>query len=499
MRLSELEKYDNVVIQMHDNPDPDAIASAFGLYRYCQDKLVKAKIVYSGRNQIQKSNLVLMIKECEIPIEYVEADTDFGDSLLITVDCQHGEGNVTNLTAKHIAIIDHHQGVGEAEIKEVHPYLGSCSTVIWMMMVKEGFNIDDDVKLGSAFYYGLMTDTSNFMEVSHPLDRDMMDSVVYSKTLIKLLTNSNISLNELEIAGQALIHYDFDEENQYLIIYSKPCDPNILGFINDLALQVDKAHVSVVYNELNIGFKLSVRSCVKEVKANELADFLTEKIGSGGGHEEKAGGYIDKELFNRVYNGLDIDEYLRDRLKRYYKNTEIIYVKDYNINLDGMKKYAKKHIKRGFVDPAQILPEGTPITIRTIEGDIDIKVDSNFYIQIGLKGEVWPIRKEKFYKTYKELDEKYEFAGEYEPAIHVRNEGIVMKLVPYAKTCINFDDSYIYARELTNVVKLFTTWDEEKYYLGKVGDFIACRVDDPKDVYVIERSIFFKTYDPVEE
>ena len=48
MRLSELEKYDNVVIQMHDNPDPDAIASAFGLYRYCQDKLVKAKIVYSG-------------------------------------------------------------------------------------------------------------------------------------------------------------------------------------------------------------------------------------------------------------------------------------------------------------------------------------------------------------------------------------------------------------------------------------------------------------------
>ena len=34
MRLSELEKYQKIVIQCHDNPDADAIASGFGLYRY---------------------------------------------------------------------------------------------------------------------------------------------------------------------------------------------------------------------------------------------------------------------------------------------------------------------------------------------------------------------------------------------------------------------------------------------------------------------------------
>ena len=194
MRLSELEKYERIFIQPHDNPDPDAIASAFGLYTFFKERGSDAKIVYSGRSRIQKSNLVLMINECEIPIEYVEEGTDFGDALLISVDCQLGEGNVSCLKAEHTAIIDHHQGEGIAEYKEMCPYLGSCATLVWSMMLKEGFDIDDKIKLGTAFYYGLMTDTSNFMELSHPLDRDMMENVKYSKPLVKLFSNSNISL-----------------------------------------------------------------------------------------------------------------------------------------------------------------------------------------------------------------------------------------------------------------------------------------------------------------
>ena len=151
MRLSELKNYSKIIIQPHDNPDPDALASAYGLYVYFKSFDIDVKIVYSGRSTIQKSNLVLMIDECGIPIEYVEKDTDFGNALLITVDCQHGEGNVSNLIAKKVAIIDHHQGVGVGDYKEMAPYLGSCSTLVWNMMMKEGFFIDDNIKLGTAF------------------------------------------------------------------------------------------------------------------------------------------------------------------------------------------------------------------------------------------------------------------------------------------------------------------------------------------------------------
>ncbi len=499
MRLSELEQYPDIVIQAHDNPDPDAIASAFGLYVYFTSKGKNARIVYSGRSKIQKTNVVLLVESCSIPIEFVEPETDFGDVLLITVDCQYGEGNVSKCTAKNVAIIDHHQGTGIADYRDVRPYLGSCSTLVWYLMVKEEFDFKENTLLCTALYYGLMTDTGNFMEVSHPLDRDMMDSLDYSKNLVKLFSNSNITLNELEIAGQALIHYEYDEEDKYLIIYSKPCDPNILGLINDIALQVDQVLVSVVYNEFNRGFKLSVRSCTKEVKANELAGYLTEDIGSGGGHIDKAGGYIDGDQFEKKYRGEDIEEYFRERLKRYFKSCSIIYTKDTQISLEGMKVYYKKHIKRGFVDLSEILPEGTAITVRTLEGDIDIKVDKDFYKMIEIKGEVWPIKKEKFLKTYEVLDEKYEFQGEYEPAVHLRNEGKTLNLISSAKSCINVDTSCILARELNKIVKIFTTWDEEKYYYGKPGDFIACVPDNTKDAYVIERDVFFKTYESREE
>ena len=34
MKLSELLHYDKIVIQCHDNPDPDTIASGYALYYY---------------------------------------------------------------------------------------------------------------------------------------------------------------------------------------------------------------------------------------------------------------------------------------------------------------------------------------------------------------------------------------------------------------------------------------------------------------------------------
>ena len=65
---------------------------------------------------------------------------------------------------------------------------------------------------------------------------------------------------------------------------------------------------------------------------------------------------------------------------------------------------------------------------------------------------------------------------------------IMLKSVPPGVT-------HIYARELTERVKVFTAWDEEKYMLGKPGDYLAVRCDDKHDIYVVERDIFFKTYE----
>lgn len=494
MKLTDLDKFKNITIQTHDNPDPDALASAFGLYKYFASKGKETQIVYSGRARIQKSNLLLMMKECDIPITYVDANAFRVEELLITVDCQYKEGNVTDLEADTVAIIDHHQGIGVSEYSEIRPNLGSCSTLVWQMLNQAGYDVKNDVLLGTALYYGLMTDTGNFMELSHPLDRDMLDTLNYSKALIKMFSNSNISLQELEIAGQALIHYNYNEEYRYSLIYSKPCDPNILGFINDLALQVDEILVSIVYNEFGSGYKLSIRSCVKEVRANELADYITEDIGSGGGHVEKAGGYIDKKMYSDKYGDKDIAKYFQEMLDDYFANCEIIDTQNYTIDLTGMEEYKQLPVMFGYVDPISFLADGTSVTIRTLEGDIETVVDSDMYIMIGIKGEIWPIKKEKFEKSYRIINEDYVFDAQYEPMLHVKSEGLVINLVQYAKACQKMGTINIYARELDKRVKIFTLWDSEHYYLGKPGDFITARKDDTKDVYIVEHDIFLKSY-----
>ena len=54
-------------------------------------------------------------------------------------------------------------------------------------------------------------------------------------------------------------------------------------------------------------------------------------------------------------------------------------------------------------------------------------------------------------------------------------------------------------KKLDHRVKVFTAWDESKYMLGCEGDYLAVRKDDLHDAYIIEKSIFQKTYKKVEE
>lgn len=501
MKLSDLEKYGRITIQCHDNPDADALASGYGLYCYFQSRGKDVHLVYSGRTQIQKSNLRLMVEKLKLPVEYVQPRNQGPASvegLLITVDCQYGAGNVTGLTADHIAIIDHHQvETKNIELSVISPNLGSCSTLVWKMLTDEGFAVDSDASLGTALYYGLYTDTNQFSELYNPLDMDMREALNPDKSLITLFRNSNLSLKELEIAGIAMIRYSYNDDYEFAVIKAQPCDPNILGLISDFLLQVDAIKSCVVFNEVPDGYKFSVRSCIKEVNASELAAFLAQDIGSGGGHYEKAGGFISRWRYEKNFPTLHTEAYFNNRMTQYFDSFELIYAEEYQADIGSMKKYKKRRIPVGYVKADEVLPVGTPITIRTLEGDIDLTVEEDLYIIIGLKGEVYPNRREKFRRSYEIVDQKYRHGGEleYTPTIKDRAEGSTLRLTDYARVCVPTGEVKIYAKELEKGVKVFTAWDKEKYMQGQPGDYLAVRCDDLHDVYVVERNIFGESYD----
>ena len=498
MKLSELINYSEVVIQCHDNPDADALASGWGVYMYCQKNDIPVRFIYGGKFPLQKSNLVLMKDVFDIPIEYVN-DIEEEIPFLVTVDCQYGEGNVTKFPAKEVAVIDHHRVSGDLpKMCEIRSNIGSCATVVWDMLSHEGINVNDNTNLATALYYGLMTDTNGFAELNHPLDRDLRDRLIYKKSDISLFRNSNLSLNELKIAGDALRNAEYDSTYRYGMVESQPCDPNILGVIGDMFLEVQGVNSCLVYTILKFGVKLSIRSCDKEVQANELAGYVAEGIGSGGGQTEKAGGFLEKKLIEEAgyeYSSEGIKALLKKKMSDYFTGSEIIYVKDYKGDLSDCPLYVKKELDFGYVDPTDMGLDGTLASIRTLEGDIDVMLDEDMYIMIGVNGEIYPQKEANFLKNYRYSDKKYVFTGEYEPSVKNAKTGDNISIVPFAKSCISTAKGKVFAKQLDHRVKLFTSWDEEKYYLGKPGDFLVSRQDNPGDVYIVAEHIFYISYE----
>jgi phosphoglycolate phosphatase len=507
MKLSVLLKYNSIVIQCHDNPDADAICSGYVLYRYFLGHGKKVRFIYSGNFKITKSNLVYLIKELKIPIEFV-GNLKTKPELLLLTDCQYGEGNVKKFPAKEVAVIDHHQVYGTLpKLNEVRSNLGSCCSVIWNLIKIEDDDNDIDENIATALYYGLYSDTNAFSEMSHPLDRDMIESLNYNKNLILKLKNMNLTLKEAKIAGVAMLGVEYHADNKYAILRTDPCDPNILGLIGDFIVAVDNIDVCLVYSILSFGVKFSIRSCSNETRADELATFLAQKIGSGGGHTEKAGGILKNELIIKQYpDYIEIDDdsakhsisnIIRERMADYFENAEIIYANDTTLVLSHMAKYERTPITLAYVEPHEYVPTGNMAIIRTLAGDANIEIRDNTILILDSKGNVKAISVEKFNSSFKKTRRKFKFNSDYIPTIKNADTGKSFSLLPLAKSCESTSDIKIYAKKLTKTTKLFSFWDNDTYMIGQKGDYLAVSQDDIHDIFIIEKSIFKKIYKSV--
>lgn len=510
MKLSELLEFNRIVIQCHDNPDADAIASGYGLYLYFKEQGKDVSLVYGGRTAVRKSNLVIMIDELKIPIVHCHSIEDV--DLLITVDCQYGEGNVSHFDAKEIAIIDHHR-VSSSDLpkrNEIRSTLGSCATLVWSMLKDEGFDVNANSKLATALYYGLYTDTNSFTEIYHPLDKDMRDETIFDNVAITKFRNANISLEELETAGAALLRSDYVEDYRFAIVKANKCDPNVLGLISDLVLEVDMVDTCLVFCPQPNGVKFSVRSCIKEVKASELAREISKGVGSGGGHLVKAGGFLQRELLITEYRKackkkgvtprMTYDEegreelptssaikgFLEKRMMNYFKGTQIIHAEREDLDFSGFASYLQRSLPRGYVKGTDIVPAGTSITLRALEGDLQAVIEEDTYITINAKGDIFLGKesgKEIQYRIYPEWN--YTISNsEYNPIIKKNQTGETISLLDYAKVCVPVKETKVLAKCLDHKVKLFTKWDKNQYLLGKKGDYITIRHRNLDDIMI---------------
>ena len=323
-----LHEYNNILIVCHNNPDADAIASGYALKNYIENNLGlegKCKIAYGGTEFIKKSSLVLMIELLDIEIEHIDNIPLHRYDLVITVDCQPGESNVyfnEQLYTKDFIVIDHHKRSSDfgSNIRIIYEWIdsnyASCSTMIYEMLYSLGYNTDNYIKVSTALMYGLYTDSNRFQNVISKQDELMRINIKHDNDIIVTLQGSNITKDELGIIARAISKYRHNENKRYAITDVDYCDSNILGFVCDTLIEVDTIELCVAFLIREEFIKLSIRSCNDNIKACDVAKYITSETlnSDGGGTLTKAGGTLHIQSFIEMMHLEIMDKNLRETL-----------------------------------------------------------------------------------------------------------------------------------------------------------------------------------------
>ncbi len=291
LELVDLLRNHKNYIQTHNFPDPDAIASAFGLQYFLKQHGVPAQICYDGK--VEKFSTRKMFDVFGIEILSADEISDMtATDYIVTVDSQKYNANLTDFVGNEVACIDHHPTYTECSYayKDVR-MVGSCSAIIASYFKETDTPISD--RAAAALAYGIKMDTADFIRGVTELDIDMF-AYIYKKAdkdLVRIMYTNVMEFADLKAYGAAIdnIHV-YDGVGFAAIPFD--CPDALVAIISDFILSLDVVTVAVVYAVRLDGIKFSVRSERKDVDAGSLVKSALKDIGSGGGHKEMAGGFI---------------------------------------------------------------------------------------------------------------------------------------------------------------------------------------------------------------
>ena len=170
--LVQLLKTHTVYIQTHNFPDPDAIASAFGLQAFLDYYGVESTLCYYGK--IDKLSTKRMLSTFGIDIYAKEELLSMTDQdYIVNVDSQKHNANLTDFIGDEVACIDHHPTFIEAgyQYKDIR-ITGACAALIG-----EYFKCKALKGIGSGGGHQAMAGGAVYSENMDKLEPDMHNSI----------------------------------------------------------------------------------------------------------------------------------------------------------------------------------------------------------------------------------------------------------------------------------------------------------------------------------
>jgi nanoRNase/pAp phosphatase (c-di-AMP/oligoRNAs hydrolase) len=283
-----------LLILPHNDPDPDAIASAVALrHLLVEGRGIEAQIVYRGI--IGRVENKALIHYLDHPLRRLKGSELRASIPIALVDTQPGAGNNALPPRSNATLVfDHHpwrEATTSAAFADVRPDLGATSTILTEYLQVAG--VEPTPQLATALFYGIKTDTMGLVRGASPAD---VKAYFYLQPRIDVEALIEIEraqvpaeyFKRLDAALQAARVYD-DVVVSYAGTMSRS---DMAAEMADLLLRLKGTQWVICMGAYQDDLILAVRSRHRRGGAGQLAQEIVGGRGTAGGHGVMAGGQI---------------------------------------------------------------------------------------------------------------------------------------------------------------------------------------------------------------
>jgi nanoRNase/pAp phosphatase (c-di-AMP/oligoRNAs hydrolase) len=280
----------STLILMHDYPDPDCIASAYGVSQLLAFWGVPAPVISFGGfiGRAENKAMIRFLNIHTVPFVLLELK-DF--DRIVMVDCFPGRSNVSLQPGAAVhAVLDHHLGPVAADLPFFHDVrkdIGATSTIVTEYLMAAGCAIPP--KLATALFYGIKTDTGDLGRESTAEDLECY-TMLFDKMNHSLL--AKIENPDRDVAFFRIIHRAAQSMVAFgtlgYIPLGSVASPDYVAEMADLFHSLEKIDSTVCCGIFKKILYFSIRAKNRE-EAGMNAEKIARALGGGGGGHGKVG------------------------------------------------------------------------------------------------------------------------------------------------------------------------------------------------------------------
>jgi nanoRNase/pAp phosphatase (c-di-AMP/oligoRNAs hydrolase) len=294
--------------------DPDAMASAMALKRLFWRKVKKTYIYHI--NIINRSDNLAMIKLLKLDQKHIRRLDSSAITKWAIVDSQpHHSEQFSKF--KFDIIVDHHPANPNSKgaFVDIRDEYGSTSTIFTEYLRAAG--IKPSPKLATALFYGIKTDTDDFVRNSTPNDIDAFKYLYkyVNINIIKKIESSEMTRRTLDSFRTAIDNLVFIKDMSFIYM-DKVDSADTLVMMADFFVKMAESPWSVVSGIHNQKLIIIIRNAGFRLDAGKTAIKLFGSYGSAGGHRGAARVEIPlKAIMHEIGGKVGYREFIMDKFK----------------------------------------------------------------------------------------------------------------------------------------------------------------------------------------